>query len=128
MEKPIAVVNKLLGYAVMNKEVTNMLTIIDKANTLSSMYVLYWWELLAYWNILLNNIGATITEIAWIGSITRVRSPIAVDGNPNPKKPLIMPDTIKVKIRNTIRPKCKLPDKYSIKSIITKETLNSFNL
>ena len=95
-----------------------MLTIINKANTLSSVNVLYGWELLAYWNILLNKIGATIIEIAWIGSITRVRSPIAVDGKPNPKKPLIMPDKIKVKIRNKTRLKCKLLDKFSIKLII----------
>lgn len=102
----------------MNKEVRNMLMIINKANTLSSKYVLYGLELLAYWNILLNKIGATITEIAWIGSITRVRSPIAVDGNPNPKKPLIMPDTIKVTVRNTIKLKFKSTDKCFIKSII----------
>ena len=118
MEEPIAIVNRLLGYVVINKEVTNMLTIIDKANTLSSVNVLYGWGLLAYWNILLNKIGATITEIAWIGSITRVRSPIAVDGNPNPKKPLIMPDTIKVTVRNKIKLKFKSTDKCFIKSII----------
>ena len=99
----------------MNKEVRNMLMIINKANTLSSKYVLYGLELLAYWNILLNKIGATITEIAWIGSITRVRSPIAVDGNPNPKKPLIMPDTIKVTVRNTIKLKLGAEMQYAIK-------------
>ena len=48
-------------------------------------------------------IGATITEMAWIGSITSVKSPIAEEGNPRPKKPFINPDIKKVNIKNKIR-------------------------
>ena len=48
-------------------------------------------------------IGATITEMAWIGSITSVKSPIAEEGKPRPKKPFINPDIKKVNIKNKIR-------------------------
>ena len=48
-------------------------------------------------------IGATITEMACIGSITSVKSPIAEEGNPRPKKPFINPDIKKVNIKNKIR-------------------------
>jgi|TARA_Y100000991_G_scaffold122932_1_gene92686 hypothetical protein len=48
-------------------------------------------------------IGATITEMACIGSITSVKSPIAEEGKPRPKKPFINPDIKKVNIKNKIR-------------------------
>ena len=47
-------------------------------------------------------IGATITEMACIGSITSVKSPIAEEGKPKPKKPFINPDIKKVNIKSDI--------------------------
>ena len=49
-----------------------------------------------------NIIGATIIDMAWIGSITSVKSPIAEDGRPKPRKPFIKPDMKKVNIKNKI--------------------------
>ena len=96
--KPIANVNRDVGYDVIKIEVTKMLTIIVKAKKRNSKAVCRRSSDLKNWAKFVTISGIIIIEIASIGPITSVNKAIAADGNPIPKKPLIIPDKINVKI------------------------------
>ena len=81
-------------------DVRKILIIINSAKYLKSFIVFRGFGALTNCAMFVNIIGATIIDIAWIGSITSVKNPIAEDGRPKPRKPFIKPDIKKVNIKN----------------------------
>ena len=70
-----------------------MLDAIKKANNVKSLAVCKGSGALKNWAKLVKTMGINKIGIASIGSITKVKSAIAADGKPIPKKPLTKPET-----------------------------------
>ena len=96
--KPIAKVNKDVGYEVMKIEVIKILKIIVNEKKRNSKAVFKRSSDLKNWAKFVKISGIIIIEIASIGPITSVNKAMAADGNPIPKNPFIIPDKINVTI------------------------------